>query len=78
MVESVTLYIKADCLCCRGALAYATYEGLRVQMINVLDDLPRYREELVRLAGRGVVPVFVQAGQVRVGFKNLNAACGGS
>ena len=71
------LYVKPGCPCCRAAVAYVEYEGVPTRIIDVLDDLPRYREELTRLAGKAVVPVFIQGSSVRVGFKNLSAGCGG-
>lgn len=77
MSSAVTLYIKPGCRCCEAALAYAEYEGMDLRMINVLDDLPRYREELHRLVGKAAVPVFVRGGEARLGFKNLSASCGG-
>ena len=77
MSEPMTLYVKPGCPCCRAAVAYVEYEGIPARIIDVLDDLPRYREELTRLAGKAVVPVFIQGSNIRVGFKNLGAGCGG-
>lgn len=77
MDDPITVYVKPGCPCCQGAIAYAEYEGLNARMINVLDDLPRYRTELIRLVGKAAVPVFVEGQQVRLGFKNLSAGCGG-
>lgn len=77
MTEPVTLYVLPGCSCCQAATAYAEYEGMPVRIINVLDDVPGYREELNRLVGKAAVPVFVQGQQVRLGFKNLSAGCGG-
>jgi glutaredoxin len=77
MREYDRLYVMPGCRCCEGALAYAEYEGTDVQVINVFDDLPRYREELIRLVGKAAVPVFVLGTEVRLGFKNLSAGCGG-
>jgi glutaredoxin len=77
MAEEVTLYITPGCRCCEGALAYAEYEGMPVRVINVLEDLPRYRQELIRLTGKAAVPAFVRVEQIRLGFKNLSAGCGG-
>ncbi|MGH2361916.1 MAG: glutaredoxin family protein [bacterium] len=71
------VYVKPGCACCQGAIAYAEYEGIPFRVINVLEDLPRYRGELVRLIGKAAVPVFVQGESVRLGFKNLSAGCGG-
>lgn len=58
-------------------MAYAEYERLPVRIVNVLEDLPRYRPELIRLVGKAAVPVFVLGDEVRLGFKNLSADCGG-
>jgi len=77
MTVPVTLYVKPGCPCCEAAVAYTEYEGMPTRIINVLDDLPRYRDELARLVGKVAVPVFVQGPQVRLGFKNLSAGCGG-
>jgi len=77
MSGPLTLYVKPGCPCCQGAVAYAEYEGASVHIIDVLDDLPRYRAELTRLVGKAAVPVFVQGRQVRLGFKNLSHRCGG-
>lgn len=77
MSEHGVLYILAECRCCQGAVAYAEYEGMDLRVVNVLDDLPRYREEIIRLVGKAAVPVFVRGDEVRLGFKNLSAGCGG-
>lgn len=77
MGDPLTLYVKPGCRCCEGAVAYVEYEGVPARVINVLDDLPRYRAELIRLSAKAAVPVFVQGQQVRLGFKNLSAGCGG-
>jgi len=75
--EPTTLYIKPGCPCCHAAQAFVEYEGIPARIINVLADLSRYRQELIHLAGKAVVPVFVQGSEVRIGFKNLSADCGG-
>lgn len=77
MFERGALYILPECRCCQGAVAYAEYEGMDLRVVNVLDDLPRYREEIIRLVGKAAVPVFVRGEEVRLGFKNLSAGCGG-
>lgn len=77
MAETAVLYVKPGCPCCKGAIAYVKYEDLPVRIINVLDDLPRYRAELIRFTGKAAVPVLVQGEEVRLGFKNLSYGCGG-
>ncbi len=76
MSAQKALYILPGCRCCQGAVAYAEYEGMDLHVVNVLDDLPRYRGELIRLVGKAAAPVFVRGEEVRLGFKNLRG-CGG-
>lgn len=70
----VRLYTKAECKYCQQVKVHLAARGVTFEEIDIYETLDA-RAEVVRLAGRPVVPVLVQDGEITVGMDGLCCTC---
>lgn len=67
MADEVAIYTKPGCPYCAAAKEDLTEKGIHFIEHDVTAD-PAIKEEAIRLAGKGAVPVIVMGGEVSIGF----------
>jgi glutaredoxin 3 len=67
MPEEVTIYTKPGCPYCKAAKEELSRQGTSFTELDVTTDSAA-KETAVKLAGKPVVPVIVEDGEVTVGF----------
>jgi len=67
MPDEVVIFTKPGCPYCAAAKDDLAEKGISYEEHDVTSD-PALKEEAIRLAGRGAVPVIVTNGEVSVGF----------
>ena len=68
MDKKVTIYTKTGCPYCVAAKEDLKKRNVRFEEINVYEK-PEAKKKVVELAGRRLVPVIVDGGNIRVGFQ---------
>jgi len=70
MEEKIIIYTTPDCPFCRAAKENFRTKGTEYEEIDVTEN-PEAQEEVLKLAGKKVVPVIVEGEKVTIGFHGV-------